>query len=132
MTKNQIAFVQWFKQNDPFLYEVALKRGEIESQGVGGWGDIFKNITDTIKDVVPKLVETRNSKKILDAQLKRAQNNLPPLVIKDYTPSVPHTQVTDTATTTVAQNAVNQSSNNTMMLAAAGLGAMFLFMKKRR
>lgn len=132
MTNNQIAFVKWFKQNDPFLYEVALKRGEIESQGVGGWGDIFKNITDTIKDVVPKLVETRNSKKILDAQLKRAQNNLPPLVIKDYTPSVPHTQVTDTATTTVAENAVNQSQSNMVMMGAAALLGVFLFMKKRR
>ena len=132
MNNNQVAFIKWFKQNDPFLYEVAVKRGELESQGVGGWGDIFKNITDTIKDVVPKLVETRNSKKILDAQLKRAQNNLPPLEIKNYVPSVPHTQVTDTATTTVAQNAVNNSKSNMMMMGAAGLLGMFLFMKKRR
>lgn len=82
----QKAFVEWLRVKDPVLYAMALKR-LARKQSMNGFLDIFKSVVDVVKDVGPKVVDMKNQKKILDAQIKAAQAGQAPLTIP-YTPVV--------------------------------------------
>lgn len=93
MNKAQKQFVMWVKDNDPFLFAIAQKRMRIANgENLGGFLDaatgIFENVVDTVKNVAPSLIQYRSQKKILDLQLERARQNLPPLDAAAYTPTV--------------------------------------------
>ena len=85
-------FAKWLKENDPFLYRVALKRNEITSQKVnglsGGVADFFNSIIDTVKTAAPQVLQYNQQKAIMKMQLERAEKGLPPANVDDYTPSV--------------------------------------------
>lgn len=87
-------FINWLETNDPALYVVIKKRLEIErsKNGLGNVDQtqpsIWQTITQTIKDVAPTLVQLPFQKRLLDAQMKRAEQGLPPLNVDDYTPTM--------------------------------------------
>lgn len=140
MTKAQRLFIEWVRANDPFLYQVALKKYELESgENLGGWGDFFGSLTETITSVAPKLMELDSQKKILKAQLKRANSNLPPLDTQNYQPVVPiggtqlEIEQIRAANQIALENArasANTAKNGVLLAIAAGLG--FILWKGRR
>ena len=75
------------------------------------------NIIDTIKAAVPAFLTISNDQKILNAQLDRAAKGLPPLNLSSYTAN------------TGLQFGLNASTQNTVLMVAAGLGAIFLLSK---
>lgn len=82
------AFVAWMRQNDPFLYNIAVKRAAIANgQTMGDIMDLFTALTDTVEKIAPKVMELGAQKKILDVQLARAKNGLQPLQTT-YSPTV--------------------------------------------
>lgn len=129
-------FLAWLRVNDPFLYEVALKGGDIlqrekEANAQMGdyslgfsWGDLasgigdaFKTAASTVKDILPAYAQYKSQSKILKMQMERAQQGLPPLETEYYTPTVkvaPEvTPKTEAAINRVAQNAVRQVTAQT-------------------
>ncbi len=87
-------FIEWVKVNDPFLYEVAVTRHKLESSknlnGLAGFdaSGLFNSLVSTVKEVGSSVLNYRSQKKILDAQVKRAESGLPPLNAQSYVPSV--------------------------------------------
>lgn len=86
-------FIKWVKDNDPFLFEIAKKRYQIEQgQNLNGLMDtvtgIFNSVADTVKNVAPSIIQFKSQKKILDLQLERAKQGLPPIDAAAYTPTV--------------------------------------------
>ena len=133
-------FIDWVKTNDPFLYQVALKKYSLESgETLSGFSDFFSSLTDTVTKIAPKLMELSSQKKILDTQLKRAQANLPPLNTQEYRPVVPtggtqleieQIRAANQIALENARGAANTAKNG-MLLAVAGALA-FMFLKGRR
>lgn len=137
-TRAQKEFVRWVQQNDPFLFEVAKKRLAMrQDMGAIDWGGIFKGVADTVKNVAPTLVQYQSQKKVLDMQMKRAEQGLPPADVQNYSPVVrvaaEMTPETEAAATRVAQQSVKTGVSELMPLfLLGGLGAFFLLNKKRR
>ena len=137
-------FAKWLKENDPFLYRVALKRNEIvnASQQVNGLSgsvaDFFNNIIDTVKTTAPQVLQYNQQKKIMEMQLKRAEQGLPPANVDDYTPSVKIapviTPATEQAITRVAVQSAKEGVGAFMgkwgMPLGVGAALLFLFRKK--
>jgi len=88
-------FLNWLKRNDPFLYLTAEKVYSNKSQTLSGWDitGFFNSAISTIKNVTPDILKYRQQKKLLDLQINRARNDLPPLDTKQYIPSFPPQQV---------------------------------------
>lgn len=125
-------FIQWVKINDPFLYAVAKQRGTNELNGIG---DFFNNLVNTVKEVAPQVMQYNRDRRLLDAQVARAQQGQPPLPTPPtYTPSVPPAQQGTPqftqAATAVAQEADNKKSGNTALILGAGLVATLFFLRK--
>jgi len=139
-------FVEWLKENDPAIYVVVKKRLEMEKakNGLGNADEtrpsIWQTITQTIKDVAPTLVQLPFQKKLLDAQMKRAEQGLPPLNVDDYTPTLKiGTTITpenEAALTRIAQETAKSGLAETftkvMPYAAGGLLLWGLLGKKKR
>lgn len=92
------AFVEWVQKNDPFIYDLAMRRMAYGANlGLDvNWGAIFNGVVNTVTKVAPAVVDMRNQKKILDAQIKQAERGQAPMPVSNYTPTVPANQV-DTA-----------------------------------
>lgn len=56
--------------------------------GAIDWGGVFNNIVTTVKDAVPAYLSAKQQKEIMDMQLERAKQGLPPADISNYTPSI--------------------------------------------
>lgn len=127
-------FIEWLKKNDPFLYQLAMRRAMYKDAkskpGLSGIfdsiGNAFSNIADTVLKVGPKYYEMRTQKEILEAQLKQAQAGQPPLNIS-YPPVVPPQQV-NTAPVQQEIDTVAKESTESKLPAAVPLaiGAFFL------
>lgn len=160
--KSMQQFLAWLSANDPFLYEVAMRGGQIlqakTAQAVAGgdyslgisWGDIGSGLTDAfkvavgaVKDVIPAYTQYKAQSKVLKLQLKRAEQGQPPLEAEYYTPTVkvaPEiTPQTEQAINRVAQQAVQQVTSQAgtglqkmIIPAALGLGAVLVIMMIQR
>lgn len=142
----KMKFVQWLKENDPALYVVVKKRLEMEKaqNGLGNVDEqkpsIWQTITQTIKDVAPTLVQLPFQKKLLDAQMKRAEQGLPPLNVDDYTPTMKIgatiTPENEQALTRIAQetakSGIAESFQKILPFAAGGLLLWGVMGKKKR
>ncbi len=144
-TQAKKAAIDWFKQNEPFMYKVAMKRIELENNQLAGWGDIgasigkvFSSLTDTVANVAPTYLQYQQQKKVMDMQMKRAESGLPPANVEDYTPAVKiQAEVspeTEQAITRVAQQSIETGAQKMMpfLLAGGGLVAFLLLRKKGR
>lgn len=86
-------FLHWLRENDPYLYNVARYKHANEG-GLGtvvnpqGTSSFFSSVVDTVKKLGTSVLQYKSQKKILDLQLKRAEQNLPPIDASMYTPTV--------------------------------------------
>jgi hypothetical protein len=142
------AFFKWLSVKDPFVYRVVMKRYELDGDrqeselgsffGSFDWGGMLKSAADTIKNVAPDILKYKQQEKILDMQLKRAKQGLPPANVADYTPAIKIsptiTPKTEQAITRVAVKASTGIAKNMQygMFALAGVAAIFLLMKMRK
>lgn len=83
-------FLQWLQRNDPFLYKTARRVAVMRKQNLSGmgefkWGEFFQSATDTIKNALPTYLQTKQQKEIMDIQMERARQGLPPLETTQYT-----------------------------------------------
>lgn len=132
-------FARWVKQNDPFLYQVAVERYKMETgeSGLAGIGDFFNSVINTVKEVAPSIVNLQSQKKILDIQLKRAEQNLPPLDTTQYSPVVRIAPEITPETQRAAQEIATQTMTGgikqlmPVLLIGGGLLA-FMILKKGR
>lgn len=87
MNENQELFVDWLRENQPLVYRKA-----IQTTGVGlgatdktNWWDSF---VGAVKDIVPIVIGARTQKRIINTQMKRAEQGLPPLDVDQMSPTV--------------------------------------------
>lgn len=138
----------WFKKNEPYIYRVAMRKMEIDQGGELGaieWGAIgssigkaFNSLTTTVSNLAPQYLQFQQQKKVMDMQLKRAQQGLPPANIQDYAPVVKLepsiTPETEAAITRSAVQVTNSAAQKMLPFLIGGglLGAFLLFRKKSR
>lgn len=140
---SNIAFAQWVKTNDPFLFEVAKKRFELKKTGMNGLGlslsdfnigDFAKSLMSTVKEVAPGLVQYKTQTKILKTQLKRAEKGLPPLQTSEYAPtlnvSAEITPEMEAAALRVAQSSVGSGLNTILPYAAVAALVGFMLINR--
>ena len=97
MTESQKQFIEWLNAKDPMILRLAKKRYDIKLQragvnGLAGLGEdapakkpsFWETLAETAKSVLPSLVTMPLQKKILDIQIKRADQGLPPLDAAQY------------------------------------------------
>ncbi len=140
------AFIDWLKKNDPFLFEVAMKR-HTEKTASGrqlgfidfanfNIGDLLKTTLDTVKNVAPQVIQAKQQYDLMKTQIKRAETGLPPLDVQAYQ-VIPGTQTQyqpiqyDAAM--VRQYSSTQPKTNWMpwVLGAAGIGVVALLLRKK-
>lgn len=128
-------YIEWFRQHEPFWYQVAKKRVEIKQENLQGlgeinWSGLFSNVVTAVKDIAPTYIQARQQKKIMDMQLDRAAKGLPPANIEDYTPSIKIaptiTPETEQAITRVATKSVTGGFQTAMPWVFGGLIALML------
>lgn len=132
------AFIQWIKKNDPFLYKIAETRYKLQNPGMSGIADFFTSLVSTVKDVAPAVINMAAQRKVINLQIERAKQGLPPLDTAQYSPTIkvsPElTPETEAAAQRVAIETVKQGIGEMKipLLAIAGLLGAFLFMSRRR
>lgn len=132
--------MEWLQKNDPFIFEVVKKRADLDSgTGLGAldWGSLFTSAVDTIKNLAPAVISAQGQKKLLDVQIERAKQNLPPLDTSNYMPTVKIaadiTPENEEAALRVAQQTINTQVQGMKPYFFGGLAlAAFLFFRKRR
>ncbi len=134
---SKAAFLQWLQDNDPFLFEVVKKRAGMDG-GLGfDWGGLFNTAVGVIKDVAPAVISAQGQKKILDLQIERARQNLPPLDTTNYMPTVKIaadiTPENEAAAIRIAQQTANDAAQKMKPYFFGGLALVaYLFFKKGR
>lgn len=131
------AFIEWVKNNDPFIYNLAVGRYKAKQSGLSGTADFFSSLTDTIKNVVPAVMNYRQQNKIMDVQIQRAKQGLPPLETSQYAPVIKvETAITpesEAAAKRIGVDLVKQGVGDMKPIFFGGLALMaFLFYKNRR
>jgi hypothetical protein len=141
----QKRFIRWMKHNEPFLYRVGLRRMQLqkhnslsatepEKSGFS-WSGLFTNLVDTVKSVAPTYLQAKQQKRIIDMQMKRAEQGLPPADVQAYTPAIriaPEiTPDTQRVITQVAKDSISSGTRNMLLLGGLGLGALVLLKRKR-
>lgn len=137
--------VEWFKQNEPFLFRVAehIHALRTRDRGLGSfdWGGLFDSLSQTVQKVAPALTQVYSQKKVLDAQLARAKAGLPPLETTQIAPTVKveagMTPEAEDAARRIAVDVTRQgvidftSQMKPIFFGALALGAFFLLKNKR-
>lgn len=93
MKKSQQQFVKWLSKEYPAMSEqlknridgdLALAASDATQKPTGIWDSIVGGI----KDLAPQYLQFKNQKKIMEMQLKRAKQGLPPLNVEQLAPTV--------------------------------------------
>lgn len=142
--RNQQRFVQMIRKTHPRLYAIAKARvgepptgaglGQITKNGTtetaSSW---FSRLTDTLTTLAPTYLQYKSQKELLEIQLQRAQEGLPPLETSQYAPAV---QIgLDPEQTREAIAAAGAQAGEFLrqpMVLAAGAGLLLLVMMRRR
>jgi len=148
--KAKEATINWVRDNDPKLYELAVKRhalqqGDTAIYGLEGYeadefvalngiADFFKSLSTTVQNVLPQAIQYKTQKDILKAQLKRGEQGLPPLEVADYSPvfrvAPDFTPESEAALTRMAIQTTGSGIKQILPYAAFGLG-LFLLLRRR-
>lgn len=118
MTEAQQQFVSWLQMNNPTLYKATVSRvGMGDHDKTTWWGSFI----GAAKELTPIIVGARSQKKLLNVQMKRAQQGLPPLNTSEIAPTVR------------VQAALSPDIKRIMIpaLAVGGLLLLFFVMKKK-
>lgn len=148
--KAQEMAINWVRDNDPKVYELAVKRhalqqGKAAIFGLSGYdadefvalngiADFFKTLSTTVQNVLPQAIQYKTQKDILKAQLKRGEQGLPPLDVADYSPvfrvAPDFTPESEAALTRMAIQTTGSGLNKILPYAIGGLG-LFLLLRRR-
>lgn len=126
-------FLNWIKDWAPQLYVVAKRKADQEDAqdntlgSLTGWFDTF---TDSLTKVGGQYLQLRTQKDILDAQMERMKQGLPPLQTSEYAPTV--AVKPDAGTTREITGAIGAGFGSMLPWIAGGIGLMFLMGRKRR
>lgn len=140
--KAKIRFLNWLEDNDPFAYKVVMERYKLKKgQNLNGVmdnvGDIFNSAVDTVKNVLPSVMNYKQQKKIMDIQIERAKRGEAPIDAEQYTPpvgvEVGVSAEGEEAAKRIASDTLRQGIGDMKPYFFGGLAiALFLLMKNRR
>lgn len=139
--RNRAAFVGWLRRTFPQLADKAAKLVNLPTPGGAQLGaettsqpSTWEKLFDTISTLGQSVLTYRTQKELLDMQLDRARQGLPPLDSSQYAPTVRVT--TDPATIQTALSTAGAGISSTLRpLLVPGLiavGAWLLLGKKKR
>lgn len=148
--KGQEMAINWVRDNDPKLYELAAKRhalqqGKAAIYGLSGYdadefvamngiADFFKTLSTTVQNVLPQAIQYKTQKDILKAQLKRGEQGLPPLDVMDYSPvfrvAPDFSPESEAALTRMAIDTTGSALTKILPYAAFGLALVLLLRRK--
>lgn len=136
-----VAFADWLKVSNPDIYEAVMQSRpdilmpEFAIAGLGGLSDVAQPTTDTIPitdwgkttiDFLSPLIGVYSQKQLIDVNVKRAEQGLPPLT--DTSAFAPTINVN---LPTSAQQQIGDIGK-VITVGLLGLGALMLLGKKRR
>ena len=126
-------FINWLKRWAPQVYAAAKKRADVAQlqggtlNGLGGWWDTF---TESVGNIGSQYLQFRTQKEILDVQLTRMQQGLPPLQTSEYAPTI--SIKPDAGTTREITGAIGAGFGKFIPWVAGGVGLFLLLGRKRR
>lgn len=128
-----VQFANWLRIRHPDVYKKAMAVSYKGLSGLsastvapaGDSGGFLNNVTDILKSILPAVAGIYTAKSLIDINISRAKQGLPPIDQSAIAPQVnvgiPPAQLD--AITGVGKIAI---------FGALGIGALFLFMKKGR
>lgn len=122
-------FLEWVKRAHPKLFAAAEKQagpvtlGQVTTTTAQPAG-AFDRIMDAITKLAPVYIQARAQKELLDVQMDRARNNLPPLDPRDYAPAV--NVSVDPASAAAAAAAAGSAAKPYLLIGGAALGLVLL------
>lgn len=141
-------FAKWLKKRDPFMYRLAIKRHQLSSgkkirqKGLSGYdvdegmSGVWDSIADTIKQIAPTIAQYPYQKKMLNLQLKRAEQGLPPIDTAQYAPAIkiaPQiTPESEAAITRMAKDTLGAGLKKFIVPLVLVGGGLFLYLRKKR
>ena len=134
-TKAKLQFLTWVKQTHPALFEQALQqtRSREDTQAQLGQTDSGGSFWDKLSENLTKLgtayLSFKNQKQVMDLNLQRAEQGLPPVDMGATAPVV-RTEVSLPPDVVSQVTASAKTGLNTMLLVAAAAAA-FLFFRRR-
>jgi hypothetical protein len=148
--KAQEAVINWVRNKDPKVYELAAKRHALQQGSAAIYGlegyeaddfvamngiaDFFKTLSTTVQNVLPQAIQYKTQKDILKAQLRRGEQGLPPLDVADYSPvfrvAPDFSPESEAALTRMAIQTTGSGIKQILPFAAFGLG-LFLILRRR-
>lgn len=141
MTPAQQKMINWVKQNDPFLYDVAMKNYQMKT-GNGGLNGVFDNFdfgkfVGSLTSAAAKVANEAANIKVLNENIKRAKQGIPPITTASYQPSnpsyAPYTAEGQYAVNYTARSLSPGGFSITSLLPWAAIGLVgFMLVKKAR
>lgn len=125
-------FINWLKNWSPKLYMRAKAKADaVEAKEgtlgqLGGWWETF---TENLTEVGGAVLQYKTQKAILDAQLERMRQGLPPLQTSEYAPTIAIKP--DPGTTREITGAIGAGFGKMLPFIAIGGLALLLMMRRR-
>ncbi len=132
----QTEFLAWLKSFSPKLYNKIESKSHLHGFG-SDIASVFNSTLNDIKQLAPVYLQTRAQKQILDVQVARAKQGLPPLQTSQLAPTVKVQASISPANmrtlTTQAGRSISTGLGNLKMplIIGAGIIGAVMFMRKR-
>jgi hypothetical protein len=132
LTRYRQNFIKWLQNWAPEIYAASKAKADTVEQTEGtlgqlsGWWETFQ---DSVADLGGKYLQYRTQKEILDAQLERMKQGLPPLQTSEYAPTV--IVKPDPGTTAEITGAIGAGLGRMLPFIAIGGVALLLMMRRR-
>lgn len=125
-------FINWVRNWAPEIYTAAKRKADQEERADGALGQLagwWESFTTGVTDLGGKYLQFRTQKEILEAQLERMKQGLPPLQTSEYAPTV--VIKPDAGTTAEITGAIGAGFGKMLPFIAIGGVAILLLMRKR-
>ncbi len=133
LTRNRQAFVTWVKNWAPDIYAAAKFKADQEELTDGTLGQLagwWESFSTSVTDLGGKYLQFQTQKEILDAQLERMKQGLPPLQTSEYAPTIAIKP--DAGTTAEITGAIGAGFGRMLPFIAIGGVAFILLMRKKK
>jgi hypothetical protein len=132
--KARLQFATWVKQRDPALYAQALARAKqaapADVAGLGVASDFWGKFTEGLTQLATASVALKAQRQVLDTNIQRAQQGLPPIDMSAGAPVI-RTQIgVDPATAARLQEGAASGVMRLLPWALGGVAA-FMFLRRR-
>lgn len=141
-TQPQNEFLRWLYDNQPEMYKKAWEIVRQKNPGLGSWGETFASVGKALVGLAPAILQMRQQRDLMKAQLKQAQAGQPPIDTTQYMVpvgpaqqpqviAVPTAQQPPAGAVVVPQGA-KQNLPLIIGLGIAGLAAVLLLTGRRK